>query len=114
MRAAKCRHFNTCSFLGRSCLKDVSSFGMRSVALPLPDVILFDWGSNSRDCFWGAVNHNCACAAAKLSRVSFFFFFLSVAVVARIHKNVNTTKIQDIFVKYYSTRYICIHAYTGG
>lgn len=52
-------------------MKDVSSFGMQSAALSLPDVILSDWGSNSRDCFWGAVTHDCACTAAKLSIAAF-------------------------------------------
>lgn len=68
LHAAKFSHFNTHSFSRRRYLKDVSSFGMQSAALSLPDVILSDWGRNSRDCFWGAVTHDCACAAAKLSQ----------------------------------------------
>lgn len=52
-------------------LKDVSSFGMQLVALSLPDLILSGWSSNSRDCLWRAVTHDCACVSAKLSIASF-------------------------------------------
>jgi len=63
--SSQAQAFQYLLFLKRRHLKDVGSFGMQSVALPLPDVILFDW--DSHDCFWGAVAQCCDCAAAKLS-----------------------------------------------
>lgn len=61
-----------------------------AVSCPVPpDVILFDLWSNSRDCFWGAVTHNCSRPAAKVSEAVFPCLF--VAMTANIQKIVNTT-----------------------
>lgn len=57
---------------------------MQSAALCLPDVILSDWGGNSRDCFWGAVTHDCMCAAAKLCSVFLSFCFCAIAYLNTI------------------------------
>lgn len=69
-------------FSSRRHLKDMLSFGMQPGALSLPDVILSDWGSH--DCFWGAVTHDCACAAAKFPIT--VFSSLPVAMAAGIQK----------------------------
>lgn len=61
-----------------------------AVSCPVPpDVILFDLWSNSHDCFWGAVTHNCSRPAAKVSEAVFPCLF--VAMTANIQKIVNTT-----------------------
>lgn len=52
-------------FQGRQLIWDAA------VAMSPPDVILSDWGSNSRDYFWAVVTHDCACATAKLSIATF-------------------------------------------
>lgn len=87
---------------------------MQSAALSQPDVILSDWGSNSRDCFWGAVTHDCACAAAKLSIAVFPSLSFCCRGCRHPPKKVNTLKVNHpvpVFPRYIYHIIQCISKY---